>query len=469
MVQNYDVESVLQRYNYNQICDIFNQVEGSMMQIENEFRFQNSNTQIAWQEEYQKLEYERSVLLAAINELERRNSSRPKFGSMGVNSSFGQPVNRFQMSRQDIRTNENAPMNYRRVGSVATTNTTQRGFGSPSDQGVQGNGLNRFARTSVPTPTATTTPAPRTNFNTQPAQQNTIQGENMLRNEGINLLGSNIPFATEANNVVVDGGNIIFKTNIKTNTIKEFKLDINTELAAGTFLNSNGTDNLPRTDFNSKSFKELADEVMEKYGCKYSTASTMILNTIYVILDRDMGVLGIDKILSKDSVFGEDEWKVLDEYVSGAKNNSKQLCELRNFDNIVRSKYRNIYDYIGNYIRGNYVVLENEVIGMNVFEAKCKVDETYSFLNFVNKYNNFKNFILPDGVNSVLHNIIKAAYNVFDSSFILKKYNDFLTINLVISDDLGYEYAFTVTKRYRPDQDQTVYMLKVCDMYVNVN
>lgn len=464
MVQNNDVNSVLQRYNYDQICGLLNEVESKMKYIEENFRFQNQYAQQDWQAEYQNLEYEREVLLTAYKEYERQSSN-----SMGVNRGFSygssvgaQPINRFQVNRMGS-VNNNAPMNYRRVGEPATSTVTQRGFGGGS---APTSGLNRFA-TQQSTPnenrfTARPVVQPQQNTNTQ-------QGENMLRNEGINLLGSNIPFATEANTVNMENGNIIFKTNVKTNTVKGFDLDVNTELTAGSFTNENGSETIIKYVFESTSFSGLVNELKELYGCEYKTAASMVLGTIYTILDRDMGVLGLDKVLAKNSLFGDEEWSTLDDYVSGEKNSSRLLSELRNFNTIVSKNYKNIYDYIGSYIRASYVVQDNEVVGTNVIEATCKVDETHSFLNFVNKYSNFKNFILPDGVNNVLHNIITAAYNKLEKSFLLKKYNDFLTINLVISDESGYEYAFVVSKRYRPDQGQVVYMLKVCDMYVNVN
>lgn len=446
---NNDVYAVLQKYDANQINSLLANVENNMLQIERNFNYQDQYTQNAWQQEYSQLEYEREVLLAALNQCQQ---------PMNRFSMNNGALNRFSQSRQVLNSNNDVSLSTRSTGNV----TSQRGFGN-NDGAVNrfqnsNSGFQRPAITQTQ-PQESVTTAPRTYIN-----QN--KGENMiLKNTGINLLGSNIPFATVDNNVAVENGIIMFKVSKKSGIqIKDYKLDMNLELTANKFVSENGEDTLAMTNEDPKSFMELVSVIEKTLGCESQKASSLVLNVVCDILDKEMEQINIDSVLSKDSVFGQDEWELLDAYVNGTKTGNNVLAELKKFNDIVGGIYRHILMYV----RANYLFLDGE-LSLNVFLANAEVDETYSFMNFINKYSNFRNFVLTDGVNANLHNIITSAYDKLANAFRFKKYKDYLNINLVIKDKLGYEYSLIVNKRFRTDSLGTTYFLKVCDMCECVN
>lgn len=461
-VNDNDVYAILNRYSYNELLVKGKEVTNTIDYIERNYQYMSDMERMDADANYQDLLYKEAVLARAVEYLTRQ-----------------QPTNAYNNIRTNRFVNQQPSSGYTNNNGIV--NVTTRGYNNSgntnfnSGVNVQDQGFRNGAVIRRPMVNQGTTAYARRVENTSTTEQTRQdKGENnMLNVQGRNsngiVYGSNMPFACDEFMFVYKDGTILFSKESSNerpqceNVISE--LSFSTKMKPESYVTGNGEDLLSMPTIQVNSFKELADVLCNTYNSDHKLISPIIVDTLYHILEVEQDQLNIGRILVRDSIFGDDEWRLLDTAVQG-KSGVSELDTLADFNSWTTYTYKkNIYNYMYLYIRGVYA-LKDGILVKNTIQGKVEVTGTNTYLNFFNIHSNFRNFMLTGNINPILSDIIEAAYKRAYSNFMLKKYVDFLPMNLILVDvGTKYTYNILVTPKNKPCKlsNDKGYIVRLCD------
>lgn len=456
---NAEINNVLQKYNNYEIEQMARNVDAEYRHLLNEYNrarsFNDNNAMFQLENLIREQELRLEVLRRALDYI---NSTQPNAYMQNTNMSF----NRFNDPSRNVNSNMNNGSNFstRRINYTIERN----GFNN-RDNGE--NVRTRKYKTDYTGYEERGNNLRNINYN---ETNNFTKGNNMLITKNNTIIGSTIPLATTNNSISLNDGVLCFDHTVSSNNtdmvqILTFKCNEFNPLA---FQNKGLDNNEVHIAFRSEnvnSLTEIVDKLHRIMNLDENYAINLIIDTLINISTKELDDPNIHKVIKKDSTFTRENLNELTIAIDSSVNAVSSLSELNNrLKRENREYFNNIYTYVFKYIIANYTNTD-EGIARNHIAVNIKVSNAFNTFNFINCYNNFKNFICTRNCNPGLYELITKVYTEFNKSFTGKKFSDFIDMVIDVEDEFGFKYYISVSKRLMSD----FYYIAVIDNRVELN